>query len=242
QAKGVLMGRHRITPEEAFVLLAEWSQRSNTKLVQIAAAVVAGVAPQVGGGADRLLPPRQPRGSPAPPADPAVGDPAAGPPGVTAPVPGAAAASPPGADPGGSRACSEAERHYPDLVAAERVAGTAAFRWDPWRGAGAWWHSPHLPALLGRPAGPLSPAAAVRGLDPADRAALRRLLAGVWANGGRAALTVLAPGRRWLRVVVTRDGGDRPMLRGAVHDVTELRTAQYRRPGGAAAGPPAQPR
>lgn len=41
QAKGMLMERYRIDPDNAFLLLARLSQESNTKLVEVAAEVVA---------------------------------------------------------------------------------------------------------------------------------------------------------------------------------------------------------
>jgi len=40
QAKGILMERHRITADDAFTRLTQISQNSNTKLVEVAAAVV----------------------------------------------------------------------------------------------------------------------------------------------------------------------------------------------------------
>jgi hypothetical protein len=42
QAKGILMGRHGLSADEAFDLLRRWSQDSNTKLHQVARSVVAG--------------------------------------------------------------------------------------------------------------------------------------------------------------------------------------------------------
>jgi AmiR/NasT family two-component response regulator len=40
QAKGILMERHKITEDEAFTILAHASQRTNTKLRDVAAALV----------------------------------------------------------------------------------------------------------------------------------------------------------------------------------------------------------
>jgi hypothetical protein len=42
QAKGILMGRHGLSADEAFDLLRHWSQDTNTKLYQVAQSVVAG--------------------------------------------------------------------------------------------------------------------------------------------------------------------------------------------------------
>jgi AmiR/NasT family two-component response regulator len=39
QAKGILMERHRVTADEAFALLVRASQRTNTKLTEIARAL-----------------------------------------------------------------------------------------------------------------------------------------------------------------------------------------------------------
>ena len=36
QAKGILMERHKITSQQAFILLAEGSSRTNTKLYELA--------------------------------------------------------------------------------------------------------------------------------------------------------------------------------------------------------------
>jgi ANTAR domain len=49
QAKGVLMGEHHVTADEAFGLLRRRSQAENRKLRDIAAEVVAGTQPVVGG-------------------------------------------------------------------------------------------------------------------------------------------------------------------------------------------------
>ena len=40
QAKGILIGQHHCTPDEAFAMLAEASQRSNRKLRDVAQAIV----------------------------------------------------------------------------------------------------------------------------------------------------------------------------------------------------------
>jgi AmiR/NasT family two-component response regulator len=40
QAKGILVGHHHCTPEDAFAMLAEASQRSNRKLRDVAQAIV----------------------------------------------------------------------------------------------------------------------------------------------------------------------------------------------------------
>jgi hypothetical protein len=40
QAKGILIERHRVTDDQAFRLLAEASQRSNTRLVEVARCLV----------------------------------------------------------------------------------------------------------------------------------------------------------------------------------------------------------
>ena len=42
QAKGILMAQHDCRPDEAFGLLADASQRSNRKLREVAASIVAG--------------------------------------------------------------------------------------------------------------------------------------------------------------------------------------------------------
>lgn len=45
QAKGILMGYHGVSADDAFDLLRRWSQDSNTKLHQVARAVIAGRRP-----------------------------------------------------------------------------------------------------------------------------------------------------------------------------------------------------
>jgi response regulator NasT len=40
QAKGILIGQHHCTPDEAFAMLADASQRSNRKLRDVAQAIV----------------------------------------------------------------------------------------------------------------------------------------------------------------------------------------------------------
>ncbi|MFH9398643.1 ANTAR domain-containing response regulator [Streptomyces sp. NPDC017638] len=56
QARGVLMAAHACTPEQAWDILREASQRTNTKLRQVAAAVTASAAPDG-------TPPPEPLGS-----------------------------------------------------------------------------------------------------------------------------------------------------------------------------------
>jgi hypothetical protein len=65
QAKGVLMARLRLTADEAFARLLAASQRSNVKLTQVAASVLATVSPPPSPG---------PPAPPAPPVDGANGD------------------------------------------------------------------------------------------------------------------------------------------------------------------------
>ena len=52
QAKGLLMAQHGCTPDEAFAMLMQASQRENRKLRDIAGAMIDGVAP---GAADRRV-------------------------------------------------------------------------------------------------------------------------------------------------------------------------------------------
>lgn len=73
QAKGILIERIACTPDEAFSHLVQLSQDSNRKLVDIAADLLATVAPPE---AEQLLPPAAPRSARAEPG-PAAGAPAA---------------------------------------------------------------------------------------------------------------------------------------------------------------------
>jgi AmiR/NasT family two-component response regulator len=45
-AKGMLIARHGCTPDEAFALLSQASQRQNRKLRDIAIGIVEGAAPK----------------------------------------------------------------------------------------------------------------------------------------------------------------------------------------------------
>lgn len=56
QAKGILMSRHRCSPDEAFAMLSQASQRENRKVRDIARAIVDGI--QDGAGARATEPPR----------------------------------------------------------------------------------------------------------------------------------------------------------------------------------------
>ncbi|HEX7746676.1 MAG TPA: ANTAR domain-containing protein [Micromonosporaceae bacterium] len=104
QAKGVLMARHRLTADEAFDRLRQESHRSNVRLAQVAASVVAKASRAPSGASPRA--PR--RGEPPPRAErPAVGR-------VTRP-----AAVPPGTDDLGS--------HTRYLLAAGRLDAAGSY-------------------------------------------------------------------------------------------------------------------
>jgi hypothetical protein len=124
------------------------------------------------------------------------------------------------------RTRSPGELLYDDLVATERLAGTATFRWRP--DVGQWLCTPALPELLGWPAGgpPLGPSTAYRAVADADWPAVRRAVVRALRGGGPVTVGVRTLRGRWLRATLSRTpDGD---LRGAVRDVKELRAALAR--------------
>jgi hypothetical protein len=124
---------------------------------------------------------------------------------------------------------SPAEAIYEDMVAAERVARIAAFRWH--LSTGELIGSPNLRSVLDWPAGtPLRAATASTAVDPQHWSATRAALVGTLRTGVPLTVTVLTRKRhRWLRVTGERltDSSGRPTaLRGCVQDLSQLRSVQ----------------
>lgn len=138
---------------------------------------------------------------------------------------------------------STGEVLYGDLLASERTAGVASFRWRPRRG-----HclaTPGLPVLLDCPggdtagsggggggrraadaAGVVSLALARRALAEGEWAAVRRATVAALRGGRPVATSVVTRRGRWLRVTVTPAAdGD---LSGTVQDISELRAVLAR--------------
>jgi hypothetical protein len=117
---------------------------------------------------------------------------------------------------------------YEDLVAAGRVAGVAAFRWQ--LSDGELRATPNLRELLNWPAGPPpSPRTVLQAVHPAQRAALRAAVLAALRREEPMEM-IVAAGRRWLRVTAERVLADDRVvaLRGRAQDVTELRAARSR--------------
>jgi hypothetical protein len=129
---------------------------------------------------------------------------------------------------------SPGELLYDDLVASERVAGVASFRWRPW--AGRWLASPGLAELLDWPRGeaPPSPATALRAVVDVHWTAVRRAAVTALRGGRPPMVTVTTRRGRWLRLTLAPlPEGDG--LRGTLQDVSELRAALSRQHGQALA-------